>query len=143
MAKQFTGIDGSLYVDSSKVARVSEWTFNATADTLETTSLGDFARDYIYGIQSFTGTATIFYYENDSGQIEGGNLLTDVIRTTQTPTDPTHSMDLRLSGGAAGQRTLRFDCALNNVEITAVTGEIIQSSISFTVCGPLTTATFT
>lgn len=142
MAKQYTGIDGALYVDSTKVARVSEWSFSAEADVLETTSLGDFARDYVYGLQSFSGSATIFYYENNSNQIDGKSLLTDVLRTNQTPTDPTHTLELRFSGGSK-TRSVTFKCALNSVEISATTGEIIQAAISFTVCGPLTAVTLT
>lgn len=139
MAKQYTGIDGALYVDDVKVARVSNWSFSANADVLETTSLGDFARNYVYGIQSFSGSATIFYYENTSNLIEGSSLLTDVVRTTQTPVEPTHILELRFSGGSTN-RAVKFKCALNTVDITANTGEVIQANISFTVCGALTTA---
>lgn len=140
MAKQYTGIDGALYVDDVKVARVSDWSFSANADVLETTSLGDFARNYVYGVQSFTGSATIFYYENASNLIEGSGLLSDVLRTSQTPTEPTHVIELRFSGGST-TRAVKFKCALNTVDIAATTGEIIQASISFTVCGALTAAT--
>ena len=63
MAKQFTGIDGALYADGNKVARVSNWSFNATAAPLNTTTLGDFATTSIYGIQSFTGTCSVYYCE--------------------------------------------------------------------------------
>jgi len=140
MAKQYTGIDGALYADDVKVARVSDWSFSAQADTLETTSLGDFARDYVYGVQSFSGSATIFYYENDSNQIEGKTLLSDVIRTTQTPTEPTHVLELQFRNGSIN-RSVKFKCALNGVEISAATGEIITAQISFNVCGPLVAAT--
>lgn len=140
MAKQYTGIDGALYADDVKVARVSDWSFSAEADTLEVTSLGDFARDYVYGVQSFSGTASIFYYENDSNQIEGKTLLSDVIRTTKTPTEPTHVLELQFRNGSVN-RSVKFKCALNSVEISAATGEIITAQISFTVCGPLVAAT--
>ena len=139
MAKQYTGIDGALYVDDVKVARVSSWSFSGQAETLETTSLGDFARDYVYGVQSFSGSATVFYYENAANQIEGKSLLSDVIRTTETPAEPTHVLDLRLGNGSK-TRNVKFKCALNSVDVSAATGEIIQSQISFTVCGPLITA---
>jgi hypothetical protein len=140
MAKQYTGIDGALYADSVKIAKVSNWSFTASADTLETTSLGDFARNYVYGVQSSNGTATLFYYENASNLIEGSALMNDVIRTTQTPTEPTHTMELRFDGGSQTRR-IAFKCALNQVEISATSGEIIQANVSFTVCGPLTTVT--
>jgi hypothetical protein len=142
MAKQYTGIDGALYADGAKVGRVSDWSFNAEADTLETTSLGDFARDYVYGVQSFSGSATVFYYENNSNAIEGASLLSDVVRTSATPTDPTHQLELRFENGSK-TRSVKFKCALNSVEIAATAGEIIQAQISFTVCGPLLTAALT
>lgn len=139
MAKQYTGIDGALYADNVKVARVAEWSFSGEADVLETTSLGDFARNYVYGVQSFSGSATVFYYENSSNQIEGESLMSDVIRTTQTPTEPTHELELRFENGSQ-TRSVKFKCALNSVEISASSGEIIQAQISFTVCGPLINA---
>lgn len=139
MAKQYTGIDGALYADGVKVGRVSEWSFSAEADVLETTSLGDFARDYVYGVQSFSGSATVFYYENNSNAIEGGSLLADVVSTGATPTDPTHQLELRFENGSK-TRSVKFKCALNSVVIAATAGEIIQANISFTVCGPLLTA---
>lgn len=140
MAKQYTGIDGALYVDNVKVARVNNWSFSASADTLEITSLGDYARNYVYGVQSYSGSATLFYYENVSNLIEGTALMNDVLRTTQTPTEPTHTMELRFDNGSQVRR-VTFKCALNQVEISASSGEIVQANVTFTVCGPLTAVT--
>ena len=140
MAKQFTGIDGSLYADGNRVARVSSWTFAATAASLNTTTLGDFATTAIYGIQSFTGSCSLYYYERDGGSIEGSALMSDVIRTTQTPTEPTHELRLRYDNGARTHE-VRFRCLLNSVTIGAAAGEIIAAEVAFQVTGPLTTAT--
>lgn len=139
MAKQYTGIDGSLYDGTTKVARVRNWSFTANAGTLETTTLGDFAKTYIYGLQSFSGNATVLYYENASNGIEGSALLSDVIRTTATPTEPTHVLELRLEGGSK-TRSVKFKCAVTSVSIAATAGEIIEAAIEFTVCGALQSA---
>ena len=138
MAKTYTGIDGSLLLDGTKVAKVSEWSLSAQADTLETTSLGDFAKTYVYGVQSFSGSAKIFYYETDAGQIAGAGLLGDVLRTTATPSELTHTIELNFTGGAA-TRKLSFSAKLNSVEIGASAGEVIEATVGFTVTGPLTT----
>lgn len=140
MAKQYTGIDGALYVDGAKIGKVTEWTLDAEADALETTTLGDFARTYAYGVQGYSGSCTVLYYEDDAGQIDGTALLSDVLRTTATPTTQTHALDLRLNNGSK-TRSLAFNALLNNVSITASVGEIITAEVSFTVSGPLTTAT--
>ena len=140
MAKQFTGIDGSLYADGNKVATVSTWSFEATAETLDVTTLGDFAKRSIYGLQSYTGSCTLFYYEKDGGSIEGAALMSDVMRTTQTPTEPTHELVLRYGNGAKTHE-VKFKCLLNSVTIAATAGEIVTAEIAFQVPGPLQTAT--
>lgn len=140
MAKQYTGIDGALYADGVKVARVSSWSFAATAVALETTTLADHAARFVYGPQSFSGSASIFYYETDAGAIEGGGLLGDVLRTTATPMQATHELELRLGGGSK-VRSVRFDCLLNDVSLAASPGEVIQADVAFTVTGPLKSVT--
>ena len=139
--KYFTGIDGSFYADGNKVATVSGWTFTANASVLGTTTLGDFAETAIYGIQSFTGSCTLYYYEKDGGSIDGGTeLMSDVIRTTQTPTNPTHELVLRYDNGARTHE-VKFKCLLSQVGIAATAGEIVTANVSFQVTGPLQTAT--
>lgn len=141
MAKQFTGIDGALYADGNKVGRVSNWSFSSNVASLPTTTLGDYAATAIYGIQSYSGSCTVYYYEKDAGAIEGSALMTDAIRTTQTPTEPTHELLLRFNNGAA-LHEVKFKCLLNSVQIAASAGEIVTAQISFQVTGPLQTATF-
>lgn len=140
MSKQYSGIDGALYVDGAKIGRVTAWSLDAQADTLETTTLGDFARNYVYGLQGYSGSCTVLYYEDDAGKVDGGALLGDVLRTTATPTATTHALDLRLNNGSK-TRSLAFNALLNNVSISASVGEIITAEVSFTVSGPMTTAT--
>ena len=138
--KYFSGIDGSFYADGNKVATVSSWTFSANAAALNTTTLGDFATTSIYGIQSFTGSCTLYYYEKDAGAIDGSALLSDVMRTTQTPTNPTHELVLRYDNGAKTHE-VKFKCLLNQVQIAAAAGEIVTAAVNFQVTGPLQTAT--
>ena len=139
--KYFTGIDGSFYADGNKVATVSAWTFSGNAAALSTTTLGDFAETAIYGIQSFTGSCVLYYYEKDAGAIEGGaELLADIFRTTQTPTNPTHELILRYDNGAKTHE-VKFKCLLNQVQIAATAGDIVTANVSFQVTGPLQTAT--
>lgn len=140
MAKQFTGIDGALYADGNKVAKITAWSFSGNVDALETTTLGDFARSYVYGVQSFTGSCTLLYYEGAQSKISGRELLTDVMRTTQTPTEPTHELELSYENGAV-KHSVRFDCLLPSVEVSAAAGEIVTAEVSFTVTGPLKAAT--
>ena len=140
MAKQFTGIDGALYADGNKVGKITGWAFQGVADPLETTTLGDYARTYVYGVQGYTGTCTLLYYEANQGKIDGGGLLTDVMRTTQTPTEPTHEIELRYNGGAK-MHAIKFGCLLPSIAISATAGGIVTAEISFTVNGNLISST--
>lgn len=140
MAKHYTGIDGALYVAGVKVAETQSWTFSANAAALSTTTLGDFAETSIYGLQSYSGSATIYYYETNARTIDGSRLLSDVFRTTQTPTEPTAELRLQYLNGSK-TREVRFKCLLNQVQISATAGDIVTADISFQVTGPLTTST--
>ena len=67
--------------------------------------------------------------------------MSDVMRTTQTPTEPTHELILRYENGARTHE-VKFGCLLNTVTVSASAGEVTTAEISFTVNGPLQTATF-
>ena len=103
-------------------------------------NIGDYAATSVYGIQNYSGSCTIYYYEKDAGAVEGSVLMTDVLRTTQTPTEPTHELNLRYENGATLHQ-LKFKCLLNSLSIGATAGEIVTAQITFTVTGPLQTAT--
>jgi hypothetical protein len=139
MARQYSGQDAALYVDGAKVGRVTAWELSGNVDALETTTLGDFARSYMQGIESYSGSLTLLYYETDANAIDGGGLLDDVFRTTTAPTT-THSLELRLSNGSK-TRSLGFKAVITDSSISASVGEIITAELSFNVTGPLTTAT--
>ena len=71
MAKYFTGIDGALLLDGKQVAKIATWSFNAQTSSLETTTLGKYAREYVHGIQSFSGSAIVYYYTDNNGVLDG------------------------------------------------------------------------
>ena len=139
MSKHFTGIDGSLRVDGTQIAKLSEWTFAAETTTLETTSLGDFARQFVPGIQTFTGTATAYYYVSSANAVDGGALYEDVIRISAPNSAATHTILLRLAGTT--NREVEFKCVVTSVSISCVVGGLVTSSIAFTASGALTKAT--
>lgn len=140
MARQYSGIDGRLLINGNNVGKVKNWSINGSVDTLETTSLADFARDYSAGLQSFSGSATLFYYQNESGLIEGAALFDDVFRVDRTPEDTKTELSLRFNNGNK-TRQVTFDCILNQVDVTASAGDVVEANVNFTVCGPLKTAT--
>ena len=61
----FSGKDGKLEFENVGITRVSNWSLNATVDTLETTNLGEAARTYTSGLKGASGSATLYYHDDN------------------------------------------------------------------------------
>lgn len=64
-----TGSEGTVKVGSDTIAEIRSFSIEESADTLETTTMGDSARTYVPSLTSFTGSVDVFWDETDtSGQ---------------------------------------------------------------------------
>ena len=89
------------------VARVRSWSIQSNLDTLETTNLGQIAREYVPGLKSATGSASIFYHDDNASL----RTLLDNCIATGEPT----SASLNLVWGT---KSLTFEAYVNSVSIT-------------------------
>lgn len=140
MAKYFTGLDGALLFDGKQVARISSWQLTAQTASLETTTLGKYAREFIAGLQSFSGTANIYYYTDSNGKLDGQELLNEVIRTGAPDRNPTHEMTLRLQ--ETPPRDIKFKVLITTADVQTNVGQVVTAQISFTGTEPLIDASF-
>jgi predicted secreted protein len=63
------GSEGTVKVGSNAVAEIRSYSIEESADTLEITSMGDTAREYVPSLTSFSGSLDVFWDETDaSGQ---------------------------------------------------------------------------
>ena len=138
MAKYFTGIDGALLLDGKQVAKIASWSFTAQTSTLETTTLGKYAREYVAGIQSYSGSAVVYYYTDNNGALDSKGLLDEVIRTGPPDSTPVHSITLRLQETPA--RKVTFKVVITSAALAAAPGELISAQISFVGTEPLSDA---
>lgn len=120
----FSGKDGSMQWAGGAVARVRNWSVQSTLDTLETTDLGDDAREYVPGLKSATGSASIFYHDDNTSL----RTLLDNCIDTGTPTSAL--LDLRW-----GDKRLAFNAYVTSVSITCNTGEVMSADVNFTMTG--------
>jgi hypothetical protein len=60
----YSGLDGQLYLDGSKIGKVQNWSLNASQAVLETTSLEDTDRTLINGVRSMSGSCRVFYHSD-------------------------------------------------------------------------------
>lgn len=137
MAKHFTGADGALYVGGTRIAKVRNWSISGSVETLNVTRTDDTAAKFIYGRQSYSGSCTAYYYEDDASALELSALLSNIIRTSGTTATATATLLLELASNRQLQATVLFTQA----DIGATTGDIVSVNLSFVVSGNLTVAT--
>lgn len=137
MAKHFTGSDGALYVGGTHIAKVRNWSLNGSVETLDITRTDDTARKFIYGRQTYSGSCTALYYEDDAGALEMNTMLSNIIRTNGTSATATATLLLQLASDRQIQATVLFTSA----DISASTGEIVSVNLGFQVSGNLSIAT--
>ena len=141
MAKVYTGRDGQLLLGGSTVVKVTNWSLQADLETLETTTLGDSVRSYTPGIQSFSGSATVLYYKDDSGNISTTGLLNKLVKTGTdgVSSSDTVTLTLRLVDGN-DLNDVTMTAYITSATIGASVGEIISAQLSFQATGALTAA---
>ena len=137
MAKHFTGADGALYVGGTRIAKVRNWSISGSVETLNVTRTDDTAAKFIYGRQSYSGSCTALYYEDDASALEMSALLSNIIRTSGTTATATATLLLELASNRQLQATVLFTQA----DISATTGDLVSANLSFAVTGNLTVAT--
>nr|BAR32824.1 phage major tail protein 2 [uncultured Mediterranean phage uvMED] len=63
------GSEGTVHVGTDAVAEIRSYSVEETADTLETTSMGDTARTHLASLLSFSGSLDVYWDETDTAQI--------------------------------------------------------------------------
>lgn len=61
-----TGSEGTVKVGSDAIAEIRSFSIEESADTLETTTMGDTARTYSSSLTTFTGSVDVFWDETDT-----------------------------------------------------------------------------
>tara|TARA_R100000278_G_scaffold113991_1_gene92359 strand:- start:32 stop:427 length:396 start_codon:yes stop_codon:yes gene_type:complete len=122
----FHGSGGSLAIGGTAVAQVQEWSVTQNAEMVETTSLGQSARTYSKGLESFEGSCEVIVsddddtgYTNFNQQLKAGSTLS--VEFFQDNND-------KLSGSVL----------VSSVETTLSFDDIARYSVTFTGTGGLT-----
>jgi hypothetical protein len=122
-----SGKDGTLTCNGSRVAKVSNWTLSANVETMETTTLTESDRSFVPGLRGYSGSATIFYYDDAPRP-----LLERVVGVS--PVNESDIFKIRLGWGA---KYIEGQCIITSGELSCAVGEVMQSSIQFQFTGPL------
>jgi len=143
MAGFYSGKEGELLIDGTKVAKVRSFSFSFNQAVLETVSLEDTDRTIIHGTRSYTGSASVYYYQETAGGGAGqlSTLINNIIKTGSSAGDGANAEStamtfrLRIKDGSTGGRFIEFEAIPTSFSITNAVGEVTAADISFEVNG--------
>lgn len=133
-----TGADGQLRYGTNGFAKVRTWSLSIQRNAIDVTCIDTFDRDYVAGVRSATGTATIWY---DPSQTDDITLLNSIFRDRDAATGVenfetvTFVLNKSKSSGAAG--TFQCQCLITDVSPAVNVGEATAVNVSFQVSGPI------
>jgi len=143
MSGFYSGKEGELLIDGQKVAKVRSWSFSMNQAVLETVSLEDTDRTIIHGTRSYTGSASVYYYQAAVGVASGqlSTLINNIIKTGSSAGDGKNAesspmtFKLRIKDGSTNGRFIEFQAIPTSFSMTSSVGEVTAADISFEVNG--------
>ena len=143
MAGFYSGKEGELLIDGTKVAKVRSFSFSFNQAVLETVSLEDTDRTIIHGTRSYTGSASVYYYQDVAGGGAGqlSTLINNIIKTGSSAGDGANAestamtFKLKIKDGSTAGRFIEFQAIPTSFSITSAVGEVTAADISFEVNG--------
>ncbi len=143
MSGFYSGKEGELLIDGTKVAKVRSFSFSFNQAVLETVSLEDTDRTIIHGTRSYTGSASVYYYQDVAGGGAGqlSTLIGNIIKTGSSAGDGVNAestamtFKLRIKDGSTAGRFIEFQAIPTSFSITSAVGEVTAADISFEVNG--------
>jgi hypothetical protein len=132
MSKFYTGKDGSLSIAGTTQVKVTNWSLQADLEMLETTTLGDNDRSYTPGIRSYSGSATLLYYEDAAARNDAATQVKRVISTGAPSTSPIAFVL------ALGSKTITINAFITSASYGVNVGEVVSAQISFQGTGAVT-----
>ena len=123
-----TGSEGTIKVGADTVGELRSFTLETTAETIEDTSMGDTNRSYKVGLKSFTGSASLFWDEADTGQ-------TAIVVGTEI------TLNVYPEGASSGDTYYSGSAIVTGTTIASSFDGMVEAEVSFQGTGALTTTT--
>jgi len=146
MGQYLSGQHGKLLIKKAsdtgaavEVGSLKSWSINQTMDVLDTTTLGSTDRTIINGVRSFTGSASLLYYQESSSNVReisentfprSGNTNTGV-DTYGANTAPVLSYLVLRAKTGSNSYDLTCNVFITGLTITCSVGEVLSADITF------------
>ena len=122
------GSEGLVKVGANTVAEVRSYSIDETADTIESTSMGDSAKTFESSLTSFSGSVECFWDETDTAQVAMS------IGSTIT-------LNLYPEGADSGDTYYSGSAIVTGKTVSGTHDGLVEASISFQGSGALTITT--
>jgi len=142
MAKVYTGRDGVLQLGGTTLAKVVNFQVSSNLETLETTTLNENLRSYTPGVVGYSGSATLLYYKDGSGNINTTNVLNKLYKTGTSGVSSSDTVELTFRWiDGTDNNDIKMTAYITSASIGAATGDIVRAEIAFQGTGQLSTVT--
>ena len=123
------GSEGAIKIGSNQIAEVKSYSLDESADTIETTSMGDAARTHLSSLTSFSGSVDCMWDETDTN----GQVALAVGSTVTLLWYP--------EGSGTGATFYSGSVIVTGKNITGSFDGLVEASIAVQGSGAITTAT--
>lgn len=123
------GSEGTVKVGANAIAEIRSYSLEESADTLETTTMGDSARTYLPSLSTFSGSVDVYWDESDT---TGQGALTIGAEVT---------LNVYPEGDTSGDTYYTGSAIVTGVTRSGSFDGMVEASISVQGTGALTSAT--
>ena len=129
----YSGGDGLMKVGTTTVATVTTWSFTASQETLDITTLGDHDRKLVGGTRSVSGSASISWYSASgvtAGQKMASTLMGNLIKLNGAVSDQV-ALTLGITDYDGDEKSITLGVILTSIAMTSSQGEVLSAEVSF------------
>jgi hypothetical protein len=120
------GSEGVVKVGANTIAELKSYSIEETANTIDTTTLGDSSETHVTGLKKWSGSADCFWDETDTN----GQLALTIGSSV--------TMNFYPEGATTGDRYATGTATVVGASVNAESDGIVETSFSFTGTGDLT-----
>ena len=120
-------------VGGTNAATITTWSFTASQETIDITTLSDRDRKLMGGTRSISGSAAISWYSdstNAAANVQAQALIEDLIKTDNSASNEVE-LTLGITDHASAEKSITMTVILTSIAMTSSQGEVLSAEVSF------------